>query len=88
MRFLQHHLFRFFGNMDRIFEAVREKNPFADIVVTAVSLETLSEAVDCFERFGFSAEVVQIAATRTKKLGAHTMLQAQNPVFIISGRLQ
>ena len=76
------------GNMDRIFEAVREKNPFADIVVTAVSLETLSEAVNCFERFGVSAEVVQIAATRTKKFGAHTMLQAQNPVFIISGRLQ
>ncbi|MDO4862643.1 MAG: precorrin-6Y C5,15-methyltransferase (decarboxylating) subunit CbiT [Ruminococcus sp.] len=76
------------GKMDGIFEAVRAKNPSADIVVTAVSLETLNEAVSCFSRFGTEAEVVQIAVTRTGKLGTHTMLQAQNPVFIISGRLQ
>ena len=76
------------GNMGGIFEAVRAKNPCADIVVTAVSLETLQEAAACFERFGASAEVVQIAVTRTRKLGTHTMFQAQNPVFIISGRLK
>lgn len=75
------------GNMYGIFEAVREKNQRADIAVTAVSLETLHEAAACFERFGASPEAVQIAVTRTKKLGSHTMLQAQNPVFIISGRL-
>lgn len=76
------------GNIGGIFEAVREKNPCADIAVTAVSLETLNEAVSCFSGFGTEPEVLQIAVTRTKKLGTHTMLQAQNPVFIISGRLQ
>jgi len=75
------------GNMNGIFDAVYVKNPFANIVVTAVSLETLNDAVSCFEKYGTAAEVVQIAVTRTKKLGSHTMLQAQNPVFIISGRL-
>ena len=75
------------GNMEGIFEAAAAKNPGADIVVTAVSLETLHEAADCFEKYGNSPQIVQIAAIRTKKLGSHTMLQAQNPVFIISGRL-
>lgn len=74
-------------NMSAVFDCIFSKSPNADIVVTAVSLETLNEAVSCFERSGKSPEIVQIAATRTKKLGSHTMLQAQNPVFIISGRL-
>jgi precorrin-6Y C5,15-methyltransferase (decarboxylating) len=73
------------GNMESIFETVRSKNPDADIVVTAVSLETLHDAVSCFEKYGNTPEVLQISVTRTKKLGSHTMLQAQNPVFIISG---
>lgn len=75
------------GNMSEIFAAVHAKNPKADIVVTAVSLETLSEAVSCFEKYGTAPEIVQIAVTRTEKLGFHTMLKAQNPVFIISGGL-
>ena len=75
------------GNMLGIFEAVREKNPNADIVVTAVSLETLREASECFERIGTVPDIIQIAVTRTNRIGSHTMLSAQNPVFIISGRL-
>jgi precorrin-6Y C5,15-methyltransferase (decarboxylating) len=75
------------GNMEVIFAAVYEKNPKADIVVTAVSLETLSETISCFEKYGTAPEIVQIAVTRTEKLGSHTMLKAQNPVFIISGGL-
>ncbi len=75
------------GNMSGVFEAVHAQNPCADVVVAAVSLETLNEAIECFERFGVLPEIVQVSASRTRKLGTHTMLQAQNPVFIISGRL-
>ena len=75
------------GNMADVFDCIYAKNPEADIVVTAVSLETLHDTVCCFEKYGVPPEIVQIAAARTKKLGTHTMLNAQNPVFIISGRL-
>lgn len=75
------------GNMESIFEAVYSKNQRADIVVTAVSLETLQDAVNSFEKYGLVPEVVQIAVTRTRKIGSHTMLDALNPVFIVSGRL-
>lgn len=76
------------GNIGAVFELIHEKNPGADIVVTAVSLETLDRAISEFDRFGGECETVQIAVTRTKKIGAHTMMQGQNPVFIISGRLK
>ncbi|NLT10457.1 MAG: precorrin-6y C5,15-methyltransferase (decarboxylating) subunit CbiE [Ruminococcus sp.] len=75
------------GKMSAVFDSVYTKNPIAEVVVTAVSLETLQAAVDCFDKYSDSPDIVQISVTRTKKLGTHTMLQAQNPVFIISGRL-
>ena len=75
------------GNMCEIFEVIRRKNQCADIVVTAVSLETLHDAAGCFKNFGIVPEIVQISVTRTNNIGSHTMLQAQNPIFIISGRI-
>lgn len=74
------------GNMAEIFECVYQKNEFADITVSAVSLETLEQAVKGYERFGKEYSVMQIAVTETRKVGSHTMLTAQNPVFIIKGR--
>ena len=75
------------GNMHEIFEVIRQKNPCADIVVTAVSLETLHDAIGCFKNLGIVPEIVQISVTRTNNIGSYTMLQAQNPIFIISGRI-
>lgn len=74
------------GNMAEIFECAYQKNEFADITVSAVSLETLEQAVKAFERFSREYSVMQIAVTETRKVGSHTMLTAQNPVFIIKGR--
>ncbi|MGN1137472.1 MAG: precorrin-6y C5,15-methyltransferase (decarboxylating) subunit CbiE [Oscillospiraceae bacterium] len=74
------------GRINEIFEIVFGKNLYAQIVVTAVSLETLNSAVAAFEKHGISCpDIVQLAVTRTKKVGAHTMLSAENPVFIIKG---
>lgn len=74
------------GKINEIFDIVFRKNPFAQIVVTTVSIETLNGAVSAFEKHGISCpDIVQLAVTRTKKVGAHTMLSAENPVFIIKG---
>ncbi|MGN0600906.1 MAG: precorrin-6y C5,15-methyltransferase (decarboxylating) subunit CbiE [Oscillospiraceae bacterium] len=74
------------GRIDEIFDIVFEKNSCAQIVVTAVSIETLNDAVSAFEKHGISCpDIVQLAVTRTKKVGVHTMLSAENPVFIIKG---
>lgn len=74
------------GKISEILSIVYEKNSKAEVVVTAVSLETLNEAVNAFLHFGiYDPEIVQIAVTRTKKLGKHTMLSAENPIFITKG---
>ncbi len=73
------------GHLTEIIEKVYEKNPYAVIVITAVSLETLNRSAAVFENIGISAEITQIAVTHTKKVGTHTMLTAENPIFIIKG---
>lgn len=74
------------GSLPAIVAAILGKNPSARIVISAVTLETLSLAVDVFRREGIAApDVRQIAATRTVRRGSHTMFDAVNPVFLISG---
>ncbi|MCM1334627.1 MAG: precorrin-6y C5,15-methyltransferase (decarboxylating) subunit CbiE [Bacteroides sp.] len=68
-----------------ILSAAYQKNPRADVVTAAVSLETLSTAARAFDQFGVTPEIVQIAVTRTKRIGGHTMLAAENPVFLLKG---
>ncbi len=71
------------GKLEEIIHMIFERNPFAKIIVTAVSLETLSQSIRVFETFGKTPEIMQIAVTRTKKIGTHTMLNAENPIFLI-----
>lgn len=76
------------GYLREIIGAAVEKNPLVKIIVTAVSLETLSECVEIFNSVGAETEITQIAVTRTRKIGSHTMLSAENPIFIIRGSLK
>ncbi len=73
------------GKIGAVLDEAYSRNPGAAAVVTAVSLETLNEAAAAFEERGISPQIVQTAVTRTKRLGSHTMLSAENPIFIISG---
>lgn len=73
------------GEIGEILDVIYKKNPYADILVTAVSLETLSKSIEEFEIHGAVTQVMQISVTRTKKIGSHTMFSAENPVFIIKG---
>lgn len=72
------------GELEAVLCATLEKNAAARIALTAVTLETLHEGVILLERFGRVSEVTQLAVTRTRKVGAHTMLQAENPVYLIA----
>lgn len=76
------------GQLEKIIETSYQKNPRVKIVITAVSLETLRECIAVFDKIGIETEITQIAVTRTKKAGSHTMLSAENPVFIIKGAVK
>lgn len=73
------------GKLEEILQIALSKNPLANIVITAVTLETLNRAAALFDKFAIPCEISQIAVTRTRKVGSSTMLNAENPIFIISG---
>ena len=57
----------------------------ARIVVNAISLETVSEAMEAAEEGLLrDAQITQIMASRSRKLGRYHMMTGQNPVYIIS----
>ena len=55
------------------------------ICVSAITLETVGEAVKEMDALGLEPEVVQIAVSRTRLAGGNHLLLAQNPVFLITG---
>lgn len=74
------------GNMEPILRTALEKNPAVRFVVTAVTLETIAETLRCFTTLGLSdTDMVQISAARTRKAGSYHLMDAQNPVWIVSG---
>ena len=76
------------GNLEAIFDVIQRKNPTSRIAVNAVTLETLHAAQQAFVSRNCDCSITQISVTTTRKAGAYTMLQAQNPVFLIEGALQ
>lgn len=71
------------GQLRQIVMTAVSKNPSVRLTISAVTLDTLQQALALFDELEIECEVTQIAVTRTKKVGSHTMLSAENPVFII-----
>ena len=79
----------FIGGSDRQLRPILRKAAEGDsslrICVSAITLETVGEAVKEMEALGLEPEVVQLAVSRTKTAGEKHLLLAQNPVFLVSG---
>ena len=73
------------GNLREILCTVLDKNPSVRIVINAISLETVGEAMDAIEEGLLrDAQITQIMASRARVLGRYHMMTGQNPVYIIS----
>ena len=73
------------GQLHAILEAVLQRNPDVRLCITCVTLETLQTAIPLLQARGIDPKVTQIAITETVPAGNLHRLQAQNPVFLISG---
>ena len=81
------------GNLREIMELVQNKNDKAKVCISAVTLETLSDAVCLLEELGYETDVVQIGISRSRKIGSSRpgkktglhLMSAQNPVWLITG---
>lgn len=56
-----------------------------NIVVNAVTLETVNKAFSFFSGKGWEREIIQVNISRAKSVGRLNMLSAINPVFVICG---
>ncbi len=71
------------GNLDAIVRAVFARNPEAGMVITAVTLETLHEAVSVLSALGWEPDVTCLNAATAHRLGAYHLMKAENPVHIV-----
>lgn len=73
------------GSMAEVVNAALAKNPNARLCISAIALETLSAAIAALSAHGQTAEVTQLAVSRTRPAGKLHLLMANNPIFLITG---
>ena len=55
------------------------------VVINAVTLETIAEVNGILKDYAISdADVVQVAISKAKTVGDYNVMQAQNPVYVVS----
>jgi len=75
------------GNLEEIIDTVDKRlKPEGMIIVNAVTLDTLTKAVEFLEDHGYQVEVTCINVSRTRKLTEFKMFESHNPVYIITAR--
>ena len=73
------------GMLEEIIDAVdRRLKAEGVIVLNAVTLDTLTKAVEFLEDHGYSVEVTCVNIAKTKGLTEFKMFEANNPVYIIT----
>ncbi|MEG2597509.1 MAG: precorrin-6y C5,15-methyltransferase (decarboxylating) subunit CbiE [Oscillospiraceae bacterium] len=73
------------GKMDKILSLLFEKNPDIRVVINAVTLETLHQTLRSLKTLGCTPEVVCLNVSRAKSVGKYSMMEAQNPIYVITG---
>ena len=74
------------GNMEVLLDSIREFKKPVRVVVNAVALESAYEAISGMEAKGYrDVEIVCVSVSRGKTAGTKHLMQALNPVYIISG---
>lgn len=75
------------GHLEQILQIALAANPTVRIVIAAIALETIGEATRLLDVFNLAdPETVQVSISRGHKAGNYTLMQACNPIYLISGR--
>jgi precorrin-6Y C5,15-methyltransferase (decarboxylating) len=75
------------GEMDELLDVCCQRlKPSGRIVLNAVTIETLSQAVEGLQKRGFHVDITLAQLSRSKPILQLTRLDALNPIYIISGR--
>ncbi len=64
---------------------LKKKNPDVQIVLTAISLDTMAEVMEAVdEGLCGNRKLYRLQRQKARKLGRHHMMTGQNPIYIIS----
>ena len=75
------------GNMQAILGALTAKNPSVKIVANAITLQSIGQIIEGYEKCGLAAtDIVCVNIAKSKKIGGYDMMTAQNPVYIVTGQ--
>ena len=74
--------------MEEILDLVTELNPAVQLVINVIALESLSQAMEWFRKKGWEPEVVCMQVSRAAKRGPYHMMQAQNPIYVLTAQGQ
>jgi precorrin-6Y C5,15-methyltransferase (decarboxylating) len=73
------------GQLWKILEIVNRRLPSGGrIVLNAITLDTLTMAIEFFDNSGYEVEVTTVNISRTRPLTDYKMFEAYNPVYILS----
>lgn len=71
--------------MLEILSMLMQKNPRVRVVLTAITLETLHEALGALQTLKFlNISISQLTVARAEVVGKYHMMRGQNPIFILS----
>lgn len=77
------------GNLNAILDCVYKKNENTVVVINAITLETLNEAVNYYKNNEkYDTEIINVSISKSRKIGNYNMMTGQNPIFIISAYLK
>lgn len=73
------------GVLKEILQILMKKNNAIKIVINAITIETIAEAISVIKELGITNyEMVQLQSAKSKKAGNYHMMLGQNPVTIIT----
>jgi precorrin-6Y C5,15-methyltransferase (decarboxylating) len=73
------------GKISEIVDLVCKKMETGALVVNAVTIDTLNEAVHSLEQHNLTVEITEVSVSRSKMIHGKRHMSALNPVFIIAG---
>lgn len=76
------------GKLREILLLVKEKNVQARVCVSAVTVETLSEACSVLDELGYQTDIIQVGISQSRKAAGLHMMTAQNTIWLIKGERQ
>lgn len=73
------------GNLQDIVALLLQKNNAVRVVINAITLETVAQAMDVIKTLPVCAvDVVCVTVARSESIGQYHLMRGQNPVYIIS----